>query len=265
MNYGVVYKFKQHNKINGTLFYCFEYFSFLRKFVDVKFYIVDIEPRDLQLVLNIFSQKYTASLDNIIPVKTIDLYTLKLDRTLVLDIDTFYNVKEFLTNDIHVFSNDTHDMFRYKNDRRVTYYGVYDYQRFDVTCILKLNFEIFKPFLNHKEGVFISSPSSQYIKTNLSRWEKEFSPKPIITKHEQHGVGNLFDLVDHIHYVHIQRDTNNRIIPEAFYYNKTVTIEEPLYTEVDSIMLRYNDIKENGLANYTITEHDEMVKACLTS
>lgn len=263
MNYGIVYKFKQHNKLNGTLFYCFEYFKFLRKFVDAKFYIVDIEPRDLQLVLDIFSHKYNTSIDNIIPIKLLDLYSLKLDKTLVLDVDTFYNVKEFLTNDIHVFSNDTHEMFRYKNDRRVTYYGVYEYQRFDVKCILKLNFEIFKKLSNNSLGVFVSSLNPEYIRDNISRWQKQFAPKPIILKRQHEGFGDLFERIDHVHYVHVVQDTNNRIIPEAFYYGKTVTIEEPLYQGLDSIMLRYNDIQQNGLGNYTITETDAMVQACL--
>jgi hypothetical protein len=262
MNHGVVYKFKPHNKLNGTLFYCFEYFKFLRKYIDTKFYIVGINNKDLDLVLEVFAGKYNTTIDNIIPISIIDLYKLKLDRTLILDVNTFYDVKEFLTNEIHCFSNDTHEMFRYKNDRSVTYYGHYHYQRFDVKCLLKLNFEIFHPLTQQGYGVFISALNQKYIRLNIERWEEEFG-RPIIIKKSHSGYGNLFDMIDSVHYVHTERDTNNRIIPEAFFYNKPVSIEEPLYDGIDSIRMRYDDITANGLANYTISENDAMVAACL--
>lgn len=263
MKCGIVYKFKPHNKLNGTLFYCFEYFKFLRKYQDVKFYIVDISDNDLNLVRDILVKKYNIDFDNVVPIKLIQLYSLKLDRTLILDVDTFYKVKEFLTNEVHCFSNDTHPMFRYKNDRSVTYYGSYDYQRYDHFCYLKLNFEIFPPLQKEGYGVFISALDQKYIRLNINRWEQQFSPRPITLKKSHSGYGNLFELVDWVHYVHTQQDTNNRIIPEAFFYNKKVSIEEPLYSGVDSIQLRYQDILNNGLDNYTLSENDIMVQACL--
>jgi len=261
MKHGVVYKFKPHNKINGTLFYCFEYFKYLRKSIDTKLYIVDIAPADLQLVVDILADKYNTPIDNIVPVKLVDLYKLQLDRTLILDVNTFYDCKEFLTNEIHCFSNDSHEMFRYKNSRTVTYYGSYDYQNYDQFCYLKLNFEIFKQLQAQGNSVFISALDQKYIRFNLERWKKEFN-KPIILKKSHSGVGNLFDLVDSVHYVHTSRDTNNRIIPEAFFYGKQVTIEQ-VHPELDSIKLRYDDIAANGLGNYTITDNDAMVQACL--
>ena len=57
MRCGVVYKFKPQNKINGSLFYCFEYFQFLKQFVDVKLYLVDITCVDFELVKKIFQEK----------------------------------------------------------------------------------------------------------------------------------------------------------------------------------------------------------------
>jgi len=101
MKYGVVYKHKPNNKINGTFFYCFEYFQFLKKFVDVKFYIVDISEKDINLISKIFTEKYTSNFNDVVPIKIIDLYKLKLDQTLILDVMTFYDCKEFLTNQIH--------------------------------------------------------------------------------------------------------------------------------------------------------------------
>jgi hypothetical protein len=261
MKYGVVYKFKLHHKINGTLFYCFEYFKFLRKYKDFKFYIVGITDKDLKLVLKIFSDKYNTSFDNIIPISLVDLYKENLDKTLVLDIKSFNECKEFLTNEVHCFSNETHDFFRYKNNRSVTYYGSYHYQRFDVECLLKLNFDLFHPLKQNGYGVFVSCLSPSYILQNLEKWKTKFN-RPIILKQSECGFGNLFDMIDAVHYVHTQQDTNNRIIPESFFYNKPVTIEK-LFNEQDSIELRYNDILINGLKNYTLTENDAMVQACL--
>ena len=85
---------------------------------------------------------------------------------------------------------------------------------------------------------------------------------PIIIKKSHSGQGNMFENIDGVHYVHTQRDTNNRIIPEAFFYGKTVTIED-LHPEIDSIKLRYEDILANGLKNYTLTEDDIIIQAMI--
>lgn len=260
MKWGVVYKFKPQNKINGTLFYCFEYFRFLRKFVDAKFYIVGINDVDLKNVLAIFQEKYNTSFDNIIPIKLTELYKIQLDQTIVLDIMSFYDCKEFLTGSIHCYSNESHSMFRYKNDRSVTYYGSYDYQNYDVFSYLKLNFEIFKPF-GSIPGVFVSSPDPNHIRLNLENYKEKFK-KPIILKKNYVGNGNIFEMIDAVHYVHTSQDRDNRIIPEAFFYSKDVTIED-LYTEIDSVQLRFQDCRKNGLKNYTLTEQDEIIQACL--
>lgn len=251
---GVVYKFQPYNKINGTLFYCFEYACFL----NAPLYLVNITDKDLRLVKNILKTKYTTPPTNLIPISLTQLYAVKLEQTLVLDMKTFNSCKEFLTNNVHVFSNEPHDMFRYKNERTVTYYGSYpDYQNFDVFNYLKLNFDIFKQIETTGDGVFVSSVRvrDDYVHTGTN--------KPVILKRHDQGVGNLFELVDTVHYLHTQRDTNNRIIPEGFYYGKKVIIEDDRPDIIDSVTLRYNDIVENGLKNYTLTHNDEMVKACL--
>lgn len=263
MKCGVVYKFKPQNKINGSLFYCFEYFHFLKKFIDVKLYLVDITTRDFSLVKKIFEEKYSVGIDNIIPVKTTDLYKINLYHTIVLDIMTFYDCKEFLTNKIHCFSNDSHEMFRYKNDREVKYYGSYNYQNYDEFSYLKLNFEIFKPIKTFADGVFVSSRNIKYIENKKAEWEKKFN-KPIFIKKIQDGFGDIFEKIDTVYYVHLEKDTNNRIIPEAFFYGKKVIIDRKCDI-IDSTVLRYEDITKNGLKNYTLSEDDLIIQSCLQS
>lgn len=262
MNLGVVYKLKPSKKINGSLFYCFEYYQFLKKYLDIKFYLVDTNSKDLELIKKILFSKYKLNVDDIITVSTIQLYKLKLDRTLIFDIKTFEDCKEFLTNEIHCFSNESNNLFRYKNDKKVIYYGIYPYQSYDVECMLKLNFEIFPPLENQGYGVFISAASQDYLVSNFVRWKEKFK-KPIIIKRNNEGVGNIFELIDSVHYAHTHLDRNNRIIPEAFFYKKDISIEEPFNLKPDSSNFRYSDILENGLKSYTLTEECPIIQAFL--
>lgn len=262
MKIGVVYKFKKTNKVNGTLFYCYEHCQFLRQLCDCVLYVVGATQKDALLTTQLFDAKYNKPTNGIRYLdKTTELYALGLDKTLVLDIDTFDSVKEFLTNDVMCFSNETHSMYRYRNDRRVTYFGSYGYQRYDVFSYLKLHFGIFRP-CSSSNGVFVSG-TGNYIVANASRFIAQFAPIPVIIKRQPTGAGDIFDQIDTVHYVHSQMDTNNRIIPEAFFHGKRVTMEEPFFVPIDSVMLRYQDILANGLANYTLTEHDLMIQACL--
>lgn len=262
MKCGVVYKFKKAKKINGTLFYCFEYYTFLRQFIDIKFYIVGISDSDIALIKRLFSEKYTVSTDGIIAVSPSELYFEKLDRTLIFDVMTFYDIKEFLTGDIHCYSNDSHPMFRYKNERKVTYYGSYDWQPRDVFSYLKFNFEIFKKYDQTGYGIFLSANDVAYLKSHYHEYQKRFD-RPVYLKKGDDGKGNILEYVDSVHYVHTGQDKNNRIIPEAFFYGKEITLEDLKPEISDSILLRYNDIKENGLEKYTLSKDDEMVKAIL--
>jgi hypothetical protein len=125
---------------------------------------------------------------------------------------------------------------------------------------LKLNFSIFKNIEKRGNGVFISGPC-----VSGRDYTQEYSDKEVITKKHDRGIGNLFELIDTVHYVHTGLDTNNRIIPEAFFYGKDVIIEDDAPNIVDSVTLRYSDITTNGLDNYTLTNNDEMIKACLKS
>jgi hypothetical protein len=153
-------------------------------------------------------------------------------------------------------------MFRYKNDRTVVYFGSYPYQKYDEYCILKINFDIFLKTTNNNSGVFVSSRDQEYIKDRIQEYQTKFN-KPIILKKNQDGTGNLFTFVDHIHYVHNLLDTNNRIIPEAFFHNKIITIENAGFDGADSVLTRYEDIKKNGLDNYTLSIDDSMIRAMI--
>lgn len=262
MKYGIIYKFQPHKKINGTLFYCYEYCQFLRNYVDATLYVVGITQRDLDDIIAIFSEKYASPVTNIVPMGTVtSVYNLKLNRTVILDVATFNSIKEFLTDDVFCYSNDKHSMYRYRDTRTVTYFGSYDYQPHDVTSTLKLNFSIHTPSTN-KPGVFVSSPDMAYIRNHIKEFRQRFD-KPILLKVPNAGAGDIFNHIDTVLYVHTGFDKNNRIIPESFFHNKHLIIDQPWNVPTDSVMLRYQDIQQNGLCNYTLSDTDELIQACL--
>lgn len=263
MKVGVVYKFKSHNKVNGSLFYCYEYCQFLRNYFDCVMYVVCASPGDVHLTTNLFDAKYKVPTNSIQYLNRItDLHGLNLDKTLVFDIDTFTTVRGLLTNEVLCYSNDTHDMYRYRDNRHVTYFGSYNYQRYDVFSYLKLYFDLFKP-CKSDNGVFISGNDGTYLAAHAKEYIAEFAPKPVWIKSKLTGSGDIFDRIDAVHYVHTSQDKNNRIIPESFFHGKAVTISCPMNIPTDSVQLRYADITANGLANYILTEDDLMVQACL--
>jgi len=262
MKIGVVYKFKPHKKLNGTLFYCFEYCEFLKQFADATFYIVNISPTDLIFVKKVLAEKYSAAVHNIVPVSATHLYYLKLDKTVVLDIQTFYDCKEFFTNEVHCSSNINHPGYSYKDNRTVTFYGAYEYQKFSVFNHLKIYFDIFNP-VGSNSGVFVSCPNPDFLKSYLPNIRARYTA-PIILKSGNAGSGNILSSIDTVHYLHVLIDSNNRIIPEAHYFEKNLVIEH-LTDIVDSVNLRDADIRNNGIGNYTLSENDEIIKACLKS
>lgn len=263
MKVGVVYKFSAYNKINGSLFYCYEHCQYLRNFCDCVLYIVNATPNDALTISGLFDAKYTVPTNNIKYLNRVtDLYREQLDKTVVLDINTFTATKAFLTNEVLCYSNSTHDMFRYRDGRSVTYFGSYDYQRYDVFSYLKLNFGIFTP-CKSGYGVFISGNNVPYMMAHEREYVEMFAPKPVTIKSKLAGTGDIFDRIDSVHYVHARQDKNNRIIPEAFFHGKAVTMSSPMDLPIDSAYLRYNDITANGLSTYTISEQDAIIQKCL--
>lgn len=257
----VLYTFKDHNKINGTLFYCLEYFAMARALdKTVKFYIYNISPKNLETIISLFKDKYELTPDiyeNIHAVNNIkDLHALNAKSYLILDVHSFNQIYYFLKAPIHCYSNESHEMIRSK-EKPITYYGHYDYQRFDVDVKLKLNFEIFKK-INRKSdhAVFVSSRLDNY--TNIS-YPEEIKGMKIFTKNKQSHYPNMYELFDTVYYYHSAQDTNNRLIPEAFFYKKRIIIQ---YSDLprDSIYYRYQDISHNGLGNYTLDKDDVMLR-----
>lgn len=260
----VLYSFKNYNKYNGTLFYCFEYYCFAKKIDSaVEFLIFNINPQELEEVKAVFSNKYQfdeSYLKDIRAVESIkELYDLTLKSSLILDIHTFNQIYFFLRSDIYCYSNVAHEMKR-SEFKKIKYFGHYDYQNFDFDVKLKLNFEIFKPITKTNiDGIFVSSRKDNYDDFSLPESLKHLRQ---INKDKNSHYDNLYEHFDTVYYYHSDLDTNNRLIPECFYYNKKIHIEFNGNYK-DSIFLRFDDISKNGLKPYSLDENDVMLRSFL--
>ena len=255
----VLYYFLNHKKINGTLFYCFEYFVCAKeKDPSVIFNIYNISPTDLEMVKAIFKERYVfpeTYLNDIQALNSIsDIYKTNFSKTLILDLHSFQRTYMFIKNDILCYSNEGHSMER-SQTKKVTYYGYYDYQNFDYKTPLKLNFSNFKPLAKSGEKVLVSSRLYNYREIELP---KELEHKEVVTKAESTHHSNLFELFDTMYYFHSDFDTNNRLIPECFFYDKKIILKLNEKFQ-DSISLRYEDILANGLTKYTLDHTDKML------
>lgn len=260
----VIYTFKSHNKYNGTLFYCFEYFA---KAYEIDpctiFYIHNITIEELEKIKDIFRDRYEISeklLSRIHYGNSIqDLYALGSTSNLILDIHSFESVYYFLKGNIYCYSNYPHEMKR-SEFKKIIYFGHYTYQNFDYEVKLKLNFKIFKKLIkSDPNGIFVSSRNENYKDFSLPEELAHLKP---INKDKNSHYTNLFELFDTVYYYHSGIDTNNRLIPEAFFYNKKIYIKYNDF-EKDSIYYRYEDILKNGLDSYTLDESDLMLKMFL--
>lgn len=261
----VFYHLMSQKKINGTLFYCFEYFVFLNKYIDTNFYLYNCTEDDLKMIGDIFVDRYNFNhelLDKMIAVNTIsELYSIESDKSLFLDTRSFDNIFRFMKTECLVFCNDDFKSVR-SSLKDITYYGYYDYQNFDKEQMLQLNFDIFKPLRNNEptNTAFISSPhndSKEIVKFLDIDEDKILVKKPF----EAHA--NLFERFDTLYMYHTKMDTNNRAIPEAFFYDKKVKVAYSDPTKIDSVKLRLEDCYDGNLGNYWLTKENLMIKDML--
>jgi hypothetical protein len=140
--------------INGSLFYCFEYFVFCNKFKETDFLIYNCSECDLNKIKNIFKDRYNFDYNLLDKIKILknktDLVKINHHKVLFLDVNSFNSLYFFIKNtkkEILCYSNDFHNNIRSSNNN-IIYYGYYNYQVFDKKTKLKFNFEIYKPLNN---------------------------------------------------------------------------------------------------------------------
>jgi hypothetical protein len=266
---GVIYYWQPHNKINGSLFYAYEYFVELKQLnKDTDFIIVGkVSDSDYRLINKAFSLKYKEDIyPKFHPIfldSILKLSGLKLERTLFVDMKS-YNKCHFLVDkdNCHLYCNNKDHIDPGVSQPKYIY-GYYHYQFFNIMVPLKLKFDIFKdiPYdsLIEKHNTwFISSPN-----INLNEISDHI-PNDYDFKQPNKYL-NIFEEYNKILYIHNGiLDTNNRLIPEAFFYDKILKVKfiKEEY-KMDSIAERYFNIAKRGLLPYTLDQYDIIIRNIL--
>ena len=261
MKLAILYEVIPHKPINGSLFYCYEYYRFIDNLKqDIIFIIKDTSKKYKNLILNTIENKYLTDSDNIIFTHSImEIYKLSksIDKILFLDTRSYRNNFEFLeTKNIYLYNNDN-NFYRPKT-KNLRVYGYYDYQDFDFKTLLKFYFDIYPPLKKSKKGYFLSS-TLKNINEKISKKISEKIKGNKIEKNVFQHVNNLFESFDTLVYIHSTLDTNNRIIIESAFYNKNIEFIDEI-SIIDSSHLRYKDVKNRKLNKYYLTKDDILIK-----
>jgi len=249
----VYYHFLKDKKVNGTLFYCFEYFEYLSRYEkNTYFLIYQINSEDLEFVKNIFKSKYNFDyilLDRIISINSIkEIYEFQGLKNLILDIRTFNSVYSLIQGSIFAFVNERGALPRSKM-KNIYFYGSYDYQSYDIYCTLKFNFDIFKQSNNPLNGKVFTSGGL------LNKLGRENSKKP-------NEFFNIFDEYESFRYIHNTLDVNNRFIVECFYYNRDLEFVQEIRLR-DSAVIRFEDCIRGHIMKYRLDYFDRIVQDIL--
>lgn len=258
----VLYHANAHKKINGTLFYCFEYYAFVKQFVpNVEYLLLNTTKEELAWYKSIFAEKYHADAQLLAGVRNVlkrtGLVAEQVQHAVILDIHSYDRLKPFLghAQTIRVYSNDTHTHLN-KNVKH-TFYGFYPYQPHDYTTRLKFYVELHKTFDTNGNKTFVTSLNcdSTYILSQLN-----MSSDNACTKEPNQHNANLFSTVNRVIYWHgVDRDTNNRAVVESYIHNLPLEVYLNGWYN-DSIYERTEELKRTGLTNFTLTADDALVR-----
>ena len=255
----LLYKQNEFKRINGSLFYSFEYFIFLKQYVaDLKFFI--ITNSSIDDIKNILTEKYAfdaSILQDVLCVSKLKYYEMNVENVMMLDVDTYENIKDFLnkTKNVFVYSHRSHKHLNEKPN--VCFYGWYDYQNFNKKTRLKFFFDCYKLHGDLGDKVFLT-----HLNGNVENIIQELNlnrDKLMFKKPNEHNK-NLFREVGKIVYYHTGcQDTNNRTIVESFIYKIPLEIHFRGYNN-DSVYERFHTIQEHGLRQFQLDENDIMIR-----
>lgn len=260
-NISFLYKSYPNRPYCGTLFYCYEYFSFLFDLgldldLNIKFYIIT-NKNVIPYILKAFKTKYTnfeKVKDNIIFIKSeFDLYSKNFNVLKNLDISNTLNTlnilkdlkvvldrkSRYINTDIsYAVSSSSNSI---SNDLET--FGFYDFQKsFKFKERLKFYFDIYteKP-KTIKNKVYNSGFGNHCNKFKSSEFDNIFDSEII----------NYYKLPNKI-------DSDNRLIVEAFYYNiKFNIIGNSVFDSVDE---RLETLQKFGLEPFKLSTNDLIIQ-----
>ena len=249
----VTYNWQKNNKINGSLFYCFEHFLFYKKYgYDCILTIVGIPFEDIKRVEAAYKDKYQEKYvdqiqDGIRYYQSVAKWAQKNDEHhihVILDIFTLNKVQIFIQkNQKFVYVNNDYSnhltqcpIFSCKQILNTNWFWYYDYQYLPdfknrIKTPLRLGLEFQKKCEIQNESdlkIFVSAPVNcpdKYIPINDDSF---------IVKSPFNIIPDLFNKIYSVIVLHVGLDTNNRIIPEAYYHGKKVRVDN-YYLNQDSV------------------------------
>lgn len=257
----VYYNSINGKRINGSLFYSFEYFLFLKQHLSsLKFLISNVSDIELDTIKSIFKEKYTFDqivLSDILPVTRTELLGLEIDNILILNIESYFIIKDFLSKvkNVRVYSNRPHEYLDNKPNH--VFYGYYQYQPCHKTTRLKFFKDRHKTFQTKGNAVFLShlNGDKNFIIDKLKLDRDNILVKEFNNHHE-----NLFAQINKIVYYHTGNlDPNNRIVVESFIHD--IPFEAHLNGYInDSVFERLDTVKNNGLEELNLNDDDIIVQ-----
>lgn len=255
----LLYKQNEFKRINGTLFYTFEYFIFLKQYVaDLKFFIITNSLLDD--IKNILTEKYAfdaSILQDVLCISKLKYYEMSVQNAMMLDVDTYENIKDFLgkTKNVFVYSHRSH---KYLNEKpNVCFYGWYDYQNFNKKTRLKFHFDSYKLYETLGDKTYLT-----HLNGNVDNiiHELGLNRDTLMYKMPNEHNKSLFKQVGKIVYYHTGcLDTNNRTIVESFIYKIPLELHLRGYTN-DSVHERFQSIQQTGLKQFELDVNDVMIK-----
>jgi len=272
----IVYYHKKWKKLNGTLFYSFEYYAFMRQMgANVSFIIVDIPPEDLEYIKTVFADKYTCDvklIDDIQSTTRFGFLKIRTEHLLMFDVNSYTNMVDYMgrAKSISLYSN-MKESFGLPYDSRLTKYGWYpEYQCFDKQVRLKLYKEIHKTYEKHGPKVFISSvglnPKTLFVERipeltiALIAAASGVNIEGVLEKEPDTHHFGLFEQINHIVYWHNGAlDPNNRLLVEAHIHGIPVDVRCNGWYN-DSVHERHALIESGQATDLFLTEDDLLIR-----
>jgi len=258
----ILYNSNNHKTINGTLFYCFEYFLYIKQYQpDIKYFILNADLDNFEMFKSVFKEKYTFDHkfleDFVLIPKLTDIARSDIKNLLILDINTYTKVRYFLSkvDNVRIYSNDTHKFINTKPNH--TFYGWYPYQIFNIKERLKLYKEVHITYNTKGDSIFLSSPQkdNDSIVLKLGLDENKVYTKKYLQHNEK-----LFENINEIIYWHTgQLDKNNRIVAESYLHD--IPIKVYLNgNENDSIKERHDIICNGDPDVLFLSDDDKLIR-----
>jgi hypothetical protein len=264
----ILYNFITQKKVNGTLFYCFEYFIFLNKFKYTEFWIYDISEKDFNYIIEIFKNRY--DFDHKL-LKQIKIFHIKdalkaPEKVIILDNRTYENLRLFFPNSQVLWQKTEggHNFRDTKTHENDITFGSYSYQKYEVHQHLQFHFDIYKKIEKSENKIFISSLSitDEQTKNYLRSYNILYNENKIFFKDNNKHHKNLFENFNVLLYVkNYNLDTNNRLIVESYFYDKIIILVDK--EQNDSAFLRLKKLNEYGIDPFVLTKDNKLIQEYL--